>query len=73
MKETGCANDLEAKLLADGRFGLTPEALAEILDIRKFVGMAPRQVEEFLNGEVYPLLRANSAVIGSDERSEIKC
>ena len=73
MKETGCANDLEAKLLADGRFGLTPEALAEILDIRKFVGMAPRQVEGFLNGEVYPLLRANSAVIGSDERSEIKC
>ena len=73
MKETGCANDLEAKLLADGRFGLTPEALAEILDIRKFVGMAPWQVEEFLNGEVYPLLRANSAVIGSDERSEIKC
>ena len=73
MKETGCANDLEAKLLADSRFGLTPEALAEILDIRKFVGMATRQVEGFLNGEVYPLLRANSAVIGSDERSEIKC
>ena len=73
MKETGCANDLEAKLLADGRFGLTPEALAEILDIRKFVGMAPRQVEEFLNGEVYPMLNANSGCIGSDERSEIKC
>ena len=73
MKETGCANDLEAKLLADGRFGLTPEAIEELLDVRKFVGMAPRQVEEYLNGEVYPMLNANSGCIGSDERSEIKC
>ena len=73
MKETGCANDLEAKLLADSRFGLTPEAIEELLDVRKFVGMAPRQVEEYLNGEVYPMLNANSGCIGSDERSEIKC
>ena len=73
MFYAGCANDLEAKLLADGRFGLTPEAIEELLDVRKFVGMAPRQVEEYLNGEVYPMLNANSGCIGSDERSEIKC
>ena len=48
MKETGCANDLEEKLLADERFKLTRETLSELLDIRKFIGMAPRQARDFI-------------------------
>ncbi len=73
MKETGCANDLEEKLLADSRFRLSRAELEDLLDIRKFVGMAPRQTEDFLRGAVRPVLEANASSIGSDERSEIKC
>ena len=73
MKETGCPNDLEEKLLADGRFHLSREELDELLDMRKFVGMAPRQTEDFLRDAVRPLLEANADSIGRDERGEIKC
>ena len=73
MKETGCPNDLEEKLLADGRFHLGREELDELLDMRKFVGMAPRQTEDFLRDAVRPLLKANADSIGRDERGEIKC
>ena len=73
MKETGCPNDLEEKLLADGRFHLSREELDELLDMRKFVGMAPRQTEDFLRDAVRPLLKANADSIGRDERGEIKC
>ena len=46
MKETGCANDLEEKLLADPRFKLDGETLSDILDIRKFIGLAPAQARD---------------------------
>ena len=72
MKETGCANDLEDKLLADGRFKLDRAALAEILDIRKFVGMAPEQAREFAAG-LRRLLEANAAELSAEGKGEIKC
>ena len=72
-KETGCANDLEEKLLADERFKLTRETLSELLDIRKFIGMAPRQARDFIENSVRPMLAANAAELGADGRGEIKC
>ena len=60
MKETGCANDLEEKLLADERFKLTRGDLDGLLDIRKFVGMAPKQARDFIANSVRPMLEANS-------------
>ena len=72
MKETGCANDLEEKLLADGRFKLDRETLAEILDIRKFVGMAPEQARSFAAG-LRELLAANAAELSAEGKGEVKC
>ena len=72
MKETGCANDLEDKLLADGRFKLDREALAEILDIRKFVGMAPEQARAYA-AFLRRLLEANAAELSAEGKGEIKC
>ena len=73
MKETGCANDLEEKLLADPRFKLTREALDGILDIRKFVGMAPKQARDFVNNSIKPMLEENADELSKDGKGEIKC
>ena len=73
MKETGCANDLEEKLLADGRFKLTPESLGEILDIRKFTGLAPEQARDFVAHSLRPVIEANRAELEADGKGEIKC
>ena len=72
MKETGCANDLEEKLLADPRFKLDRETLSEILDIRKFVGMAPEQARSFAAG-LRELLAANAAELSAEGKGEVKC
>ena len=45
-------------LLADERFHLTPEVLAELLDVRQFIGLAPEQTRVFLDTHVYPVLRS---------------
>lgn len=59
MKETGCGNDLAERLLADPRFHMDEAALAELMDVRRFVGMAPQQAERYVRGRVLPLLDAN--------------
>ena len=59
MKETGFGNDLAERLLADPRFHLDEAALAELMDVRRFVGMAPQQAERYVRGRVLPLLDAN--------------
>ncbi len=58
VKAEGKENNLLEALKADRRFGLTEESLGEILDVRKFIGLAPEQTEEFLENIVRPLLKA---------------
>ena len=71
MKETGCENDLAGRLLGDERFRLTEAALAEIMDVRKFVGMAPEQAERYVTGVVRPVLERNACA--ASEGREISC
>lgn len=73
MKSQGAPNDLTEKLLADPRFHLTEAALAEVLDVKKFIGLAPEQTEAFLRNVVAPVLAQNRDLIGTDERGVIKC
>jgi len=56
VKEEGGDNDLLKRILDSGKFGLTQADLDRILDLRKFVGRAPEQVEEFISLEVQPML-----------------
>lgn len=58
VKEEGKDNDLLARILDSGKFGLTQTDLDRILDLKKFVGRAPEQVVEFVNGEVMPAINA---------------
>ena len=72
MKETGCANDLEEKLLADPRFKLDGETLSDILDIGKFIGLAPAQARDFA-ARLRALLAENAAELAAEGKGEIKC
>ena len=64
MKLEGKDNDLLDRLLADERFMLTKDDLDRILDVRKFVGLAPEQTESFIENEVKPVLESNKDLIG---------
>ena len=68
VKAEGMENNLLEALKADERFALTDESLAEILDVRKFIGCAPEQTERFLNDAVRPLLEENQG----EARVEVK-
>jgi adenylosuccinate lyase len=64
MKLEGKDNNLLDLLLADDRFMLTKEDLDRILDVRKFVGLAPEQTESFIENEAKPVLESNKELIG---------
>lgn len=64
VKLEGKDNDLLDMLLEDKRFGLTKESLKDILDIRRFVGCAPHQTEEFINKFAKPIIEKNKDLLG---------
>jgi len=66
IKLNGEDNDLLNLLIKDSRFMLTEEDLERILDVNRFVGRAPEQTEEFLNEEVYPVLKKEKELLGVD-------
>ena len=55
-KNGGGRNDFLSRLAADPSFGVTIAELEVVLDANRFVGRAPAQVDEFLEGVVDPLL-----------------
>ena len=63
VKEEGGKNDLLERILADKQFGLTREELDKILDVKAFVGMAERQVDDYLKNVVDPLIKKNKGDI----------
>ena len=71
MKETGCENDLAQRLLGDARFRLTEAELEELMDVRKFVGLAPEQAERYVLDTVRPVLERNAGA--ASEGREISC
>ena len=68
VKMEGKKNDLLERIAADPMFGLTIDELNAIMEPKNFVGRAPEQTEEFVNGYVEPVLEANKALI--DEKGE---
>lgn len=63
VKEEGGQNDLLDRIAADPAFGLSKAELNEVMDPAAFVGLAPQQVEEYLEGTILPLLRQNEGDI----------
>lgn len=64
VKEKGLENNLMELIAADPAFGLSMEELSECMEPSRYVGRAPRQVEEFLEEVVNPILEANQDVLG---------
>ncbi|MBI3118110.1 MAG: adenylosuccinate lyase [Candidatus Hydrogenedentes bacterium] len=56
VKMEGGENDLLDRLAKDPVINMTRVELDQVLDVRKFVGRAPQQVEEFIRNEVDPVL-----------------
>ena len=67
VKLEGGENDLLDKLKADPAFHLDDAALAEILDVKQFIGCAPSQTRAFVEEAVRPILEACGAGDGADE------
>ena len=60
IKEHGADNDLLDRLAEDPVIDMTREELDAIIDIPKFVGRAPEQVDEFVAAEVDPVLERHA-------------
>ena len=67
VKLEGGENDLLDKLKADPAFHLDDAALAEILDVKRFIGCAPSQTRAFVEEAVRPVLEACGTGDGTDE------
>ncbi len=70
VKEEGGENDLLARIVKDTAFNLSIEELTSILLPANFIGMAPQQVEHFINNLVRPVLEKNKNLLG--EKAELK-
>lgn len=64
VKEKGQENNLLELIAADPAFGLSLDDLKKSMDPSRYVGRAPRQVEEFLTEVVNPILDDNRDVLG---------
>ncbi len=64
VKVEGRDNNLLELIAADPAFNLSLDELKKSMDPSRYVGRAPRQVEEFLEETVYPILRENESVLG---------
>ncbi len=56
VKMEGGDNDLLDRIAADPAFGVSREELEKHMNPRDFVGCAPMQTEDFLRGQVQPVL-----------------
>lgn len=66
VKIEGKNNDLIERIIADSRVNIDKDKLLNLLNPSNFIGFAPEQTEEFLDGEVNPILNKYKDLIGID-------
>jgi len=64
VKQEGKENNLLELIAEDSSFQLTLEELESNMQPEKYVGRAPRQVDMFLQHEIYPVLEKNKDILG---------
>ncbi len=67
VKMEGKPNDLLSRIADDPMFGLTIEELKDIMIPSNFVGRAPQQTEEYINGFIKPILEANKELLDAKD------
>lgn len=70
VKERGQENNLLELIAADPAFNLTLKELEKTMEPSRYVGRAPKQVEEFLEEVIQPVLADNAGELGM--KSEIQ-
>ncbi len=63
VKELGKPNDLVERIAADDTFGLTKEEIMQALNPDHLCGRAPKQVEDFVEERVNPVLEKYSDLV----------
>jgi adenylosuccinate lyase len=71
LKDGAAHNDLFERLGADVDAGLSPNDLREAGNPARYVGRAPRQVDEFLRDVVKPILAAAPAAAPDAEEPRV--
>ncbi len=71
VKLEGGENDLLDRLLADPAFHLTRADLDQVLDVNKFVGLAPEQTEAFIRTYARPVLEKYAADLGVEAETNV--
>ncbi len=56
VKKEAMPNDLLERIAADEEFGVTMEELRELSDTSLYIGVSAKQVEDFVNNEIKPIL-----------------
>ena len=64
VKEEGKDNNLLELIAADPAFGLSLDELKKSMEPSRYVGRAPKQVEEFLDEVIRPILKENEEQLG---------
>ena len=64
VKEKGLDNNLLELIAADPAFNLSLDELKKTMDPSRYVGRSPKQVEEFLEEVIKPLLEENEGELG---------
>lgn len=71
VKEEGLENDLLKRIAGDSVFNISEEALQKVMKPINYVGRAPEQTEEFLDGVIKPILEANAHLLGIESEINV--
>ncbi len=71
VKQEGGKNDLIERIAKEPMFGMSLEDLQKILEPKNFVGRAPQQVEEYITGQVKPVLEKNQDILIADAQLNV--
>lgn len=71
VKLEGGENDLLSRLMTDPAFHLTEADLDHVLDVRKFVGLAPEQTDKFLRDYVDPIVSRYADDLGIEASTNV--
>ncbi|HOK05454.1 MAG TPA: adenylosuccinate lyase [Victivallales bacterium] len=70
IKEFGIENDLIERIKNDKLFNKVAHKIDKLLNPKNFIGRAASQVEDFIKGEIEPLLKKNSKLLDKAKKEK---
>lgn len=66
VKDEGLNNDLLERIAADDSFGLTLEAIKDLLKPEDYIGRSAEQTQELIDDYIMPIIKKHDDVIGGE-------